>query len=57
MRLLLQSAAGQQAIVNKEAFEEFLDCCEQAPDITDVYIAEVSLANFDQLFSETEVVQ
>ena len=26
-------------------------------DITDVYIAEVSLANFDQLFSETEVVQ
>jgi hypothetical protein len=57
LRLLLQNAAGQQAIVNKEAFEEFLDCCGQAPDITDVYIAEVSLANFDQLFSETEVVQ
>ena len=57
MRLLLQSAAGQQAIVNKEAFEEFLERCEQAPDITDVHIAEVSLASFDQLFSETEVLQ
>jgi hypothetical protein len=55
--LLLQSAAGQQAIVNKEAFEEFLERCEQAPDITDVHIAEVSLASFDQLFSETEVLQ
>ena len=57
LRLLLQSAAGQQAIVNKEAFEEFLERCEQAPDITDVHIAEVSLASFDQLFSETEVLQ
>jgi hypothetical protein len=57
LRLLLQSAAGQQAIINKEAFEEFLDRCEQAPDITDVHIAEVSLASFDQLFSETEVLQ
>lgn len=57
LRLLLQSAAGRQAIVNKEAFEEFLDRCEQAPDITDVHIAEVSLASFDQLFSETEVLQ
>jgi hypothetical protein len=56
-RLLLQSAAGQQAIVNKEAFEEFLNRCEQAPDITDVHIAEVSLASFDQLFSEAEVLQ
>lgn len=57
LRLLLQSAAGQQAIINKEAFEEFLERCEQAPDITDVHIAEVSLASFDQLFSETEVLQ
>ncbi|HVI77831.1 MAG TPA: IS21 family transposase [Candidatus Acidoferrum sp.] len=57
LRLLLQSAAGRQAIINKEAFEEFLDRCGQAPDITDVHIAEVSLASFDQLFSETEVVQ
>jgi hypothetical protein len=57
LRLLLQSAAGRQAIINKEVFEEFLDRCEQAPDITDVHIAEVSLASFDQLFSETEVLQ
>lgn len=57
LRLLLQSAAGRQAIINKEAFEEFLDRCEQAPDITDIQIAEVSLASFDQLFSETEVLQ
>ncbi|MBV8114821.1 MAG: IS21 family transposase [Silvibacterium sp.] len=57
LRLLLQSEAGQQAIINKEAFEEFLDRCEQAPAITDVHIAEVSLASFDQLFSETEVLQ
>lgn len=47
----------QQAIVNKVAFEEFLDRCEQAPDITDVHIAEVSLASFDQLFSGAEVLQ
>jgi hypothetical protein len=57
LRLLLQSAAGRQAIINKEVFEEFLGRCEQAPDITDVHIAEVSLASFDQLFSETEVLQ
>jgi hypothetical protein len=57
LRLLLQSAAGQQAIINKEAFEDFLERCEQAPDITDVHVAEVSLASFDQLFSATEVLQ
>lgn len=57
LRLLLQSASGRQAIVNKADFEEFLKRCEQAPDITDVHIAEVSLASFDQLFSETEVLQ
>jgi hypothetical protein len=57
LRLLLQSTAGQQAIVNKDGFEEFLERCEQAPDITDVHVAEVSLASFDQLFSETEVLQ
>jgi len=55
--LLLQSASGQQAIVNKVTFEEFLDRCEQAPEITDVHIAEVSLASFDVLFSETSVLQ
>jgi hypothetical protein len=57
LRLLLETASGQQAIVNKEGFAEFLERCEQAPDITDVHIAEVSLASFDQLFSETEVLQ
>ena len=57
LRLLLQSASGQQAIVNKEGFEAFLERCEQAPDITDVHIAEVSLASFDELFSETSVLQ
>lgn len=57
LRLLLQSASGQQTIVNRVAFEEFLERCEQAPDITDVHIAEVSLASFDVLFSETSVLQ
>lgn len=57
LRLLLQSASGQQTIVNRVAFEKFLERCEQAPDITDVHIAEVSLASFDVLFSETSVLQ
>jgi len=57
LRLLLQSESGRQAIVNKEAFAEFLQRCEQAPDITDVHVAEVSLAAFDQLFGHVEVMQ
>jgi hypothetical protein len=57
LRLLLQTTSGQQAIVNKAAFEEFLERCEQAPAITDVQIAEVSLTSFDQLFSEAGVLQ
>ena len=57
LRLLLQTVAGQQTIVDKRSFEEFLERCEQAPDFGDVYIAEVSLASFDQLFSEAEVLQ
>lgn len=52
LRLLLQTATGRQTIVNKEAFSEFLNRCEQAPAITDIHIAEVSLASFDQLFSQ-----
>jgi hypothetical protein len=52
LRLLLQTEAGRQTIVNRESFREFLDRCEQAPDITDVQIAAVSLASFDQLFSQ-----
>jgi hypothetical protein len=55
LRLLLASASGQQAMVNRAAFEEFLERCEPAPDLTDVQIAEVSLASFDQLFTETGV--
>jgi hypothetical protein len=51
LRLLLQTATGRQTIVNKEAFSEFLNRCE-APAITDIHIAEVSLASFDQLFSQ-----
>ena len=55
LRLLLQTTMGKQTIVNKEAFSEFLNRCEQAPAITDVHIAEVSLANFDLLFSQAGV--
>jgi hypothetical protein len=51
LRLLLASAAGRTTLINQEAFREFLERCERVPDITDVRIAEVSLASFDQLFS------
>jgi hypothetical protein len=54
LRLLLQSDSGRQVIVNANAF---LQRCEQAPDITDVHVAEVSLAVFDQLFGHPEVIQ
>ena len=56
---MLQTAAGKQTIVNKEAFSAFLNRCEQASALTDVHIAEVSLASFDSLFSHagTEVWQ
>lgn len=57
LRLLLPTATGKQTIVNKEAFSEFLNRCEQAPAITDVHIAEVSLSSFDQLFSPEGVWQ
>jgi hypothetical protein len=33
--------------INSESFREFLDRCGQAPEITDVRIADVSLASFD----------
>jgi hypothetical protein len=56
LRLLLQTDAGKQTIVNRESFQEFLDRCEQVPEITDVQIAAVSLASFDQLFSQAEVL-
>ena len=57
LRLLLQTEAGRHTIVNRESFRAFLDRCEQAPDITDVQIADVSLASFDQLFSQPEALQ
>jgi hypothetical protein len=57
LRLLLQSETGKQTIVNRESFREFLERCEQAPDITDVQIADVSLASFDQLFSQPGALQ
>jgi hypothetical protein len=57
LRLLLASESGKQTIADKEAFEEFLKRCEQAPEITDVLIPEVSLTSFDQLLSGSGGVQ
>jgi hypothetical protein len=51
LRLLLASASGRQTIVDWEVFELFLKRCEQAPEIADVPIEEVSLLSFDQLLS------
>jgi Mu transposase, C-terminal domain len=51
LRLLLASERGQQTITDKEVFEQFLKRCEQAPEIADVPIPEVSLIGFDQLLS------
>jgi hypothetical protein len=52
LRLLLASASGRQTIIGKEAFEQFLRCCEKVPEIVDVPIAAVSLLSFDQLLSQ-----
>jgi hypothetical protein len=52
LRLLLKTETGKHTVVNRDSFREFLERCEQAPDITDVQIADVSLASFDQLFSQ-----
>jgi hypothetical protein len=57
LRLLLASESGKQTIAEKEAFEQFLKRCEQAPEITDVAIPAVSLTSFDQLLSGTGGVQ
>jgi hypothetical protein len=57
LRLLLQSDSGRQVIVNADPFSDFLQHCEQAPDITDVHVAEVSLAIFDELFGHPAVIQ
>ena len=55
LRLLLGTAAGRKTLINQEAFAEFLERCDQVPDLTDVHIAEVPLESFDQLFSEAGV--
>ena len=52
LRLLLATASGRKTLINQEAFAEFLERCDQVPDLTDVHIAEVPLESFDQLFSE-----
>ena len=52
LRLLLASASGRQMIIGKEAFEQFLRCCEKDPGIVNVPIAAVSLLSFDQLLSQ-----
>jgi hypothetical protein len=57
LRLLLQSQGGKLTIVNQEAFSEFLQRCEQAPDITDVHVADVALSSFDELISHAGVMQ
>jgi hypothetical protein len=57
LRLLLQTEVGKHTIVNRESFREFFERCGQAPDITDIQIADVSLASFDQLFSQPEALQ
>ena len=57
LRLLLASESGKQTIADREAFEQFLKRCEQAPEITDVPIPEVSLTSFDQLLSGSGGVQ
>ena len=40
------ASRGEQTIADKEAFEQFLERCEQAPEITDVPIPEVPLSQF-----------
>jgi hypothetical protein len=57
LRLLLQTEPGKLTIINQEAFSEFLQRCEQAPDITDVHVAEVALTSFDELISHAGVMQ
>ena len=53
LRLLLASESGKQTIADKATFEQFLQRCQQAPEITEVAIPEVSLTSFDQLLSGT----
>jgi hypothetical protein len=57
LRLLLASESGTRTMADREAFCEFMRRCEQAPEIADVAIPEVSLASFDQLLSVVGGVQ
>jgi hypothetical protein len=57
LRLLLASVSGRQTIADQKAFGQFLRRCEQAPEIIDVPIQEVSLLSFDQLLSMPGGVQ
>jgi hypothetical protein len=57
LRLLLSSESGIRTMTDQEAFCEFMRRCEQAPEIADVTIPEVSLTSFDQLLSVVGGVQ
>jgi hypothetical protein len=57
LRLLLASESGIRTMTDQEAFCEFMRRCEQAPEIADVTIPEVSLTSFDQLLSVVGGVQ
>ena len=57
LRLLLASESGTRTIADAEAFCESMRRCEQAPEIVDVAIPEVSLTSFDQLLSAVGGVQ
>ena len=55
LRLLLASDRGQETIADKDAFVQFLNRCEQAPEVVDVAIPEVALSSFDQLLCHSGV--
>jgi hypothetical protein len=57
LRLLLAGESGMRTIADRDAFCEFMRRCEQAPEIVDVAIPEVSLTSFDQLLSAVGGVQ
>jgi hypothetical protein len=52
LRLLLQTDAGKQTIVNRDSFREFLDRCEQAPATHGCTGRRCFARQFDQLFSQ-----
>jgi hypothetical protein len=56
LRLLLGSERGQHTIQDQSRFQQFLQRCEQVPEIVDVPIPEVALSSFDQLLSQGGVL-